>query len=76
SSKRMMALPARIGEPKGVGGLIDDILNPAYSAPIGLILWGSKNIEAPGVGSIAKRIKLPTKGIIGKFVQTIRDLLP
>ena len=76
SSKRMMALPARIGEPKGVGGLIDDILNPAYSAPIGLILWGSKNIEASGVGSIGKRIKLPTKGIIGKFVQTIRDLLP
>src|SRR3989344_4029661 len=76
SAKRMMSLPARIGEPKGVGGLIDDIMNPAYSTSIGLVLWGSKNIESGGISSLTKKLRFPTKGVFKKFIETVRNLLP
>lgn len=76
SAKRMTALSARIGNPKGVGGLVDDIIKPSYSTLIGLILYGAKTDETEPLTSFAKRIKLPTKGIAGKFINAIRDLLP
>jgi len=76
SAKRMMSLPARIGLPKGVGGLIDDIMQPAYATPIGLILYGIKSVPQENSTSFSKRMKLPTKGIIGKITKAIRDLLP
>lgn len=76
SARRMMALPVRIGEPKGVGGLVDDILNPMFSTPIGLLLYGSKKQPEEHYQSITKKIKLPSKGFAGKIIETIKDLLP
>lgn len=76
SAKRMLALPVRIGEPGGVGGLIDDIINPAFSTAIGLIFYGaSRNIGAGKEGA-AQKFKLPKGGILGKLVESIKDLLP
>ena len=31
SAKRMLSLPVRIGKPKGISGLIDDVINPAFA---------------------------------------------
>ena len=76
AAKRMTALPARLGKPKGVGGLIDDIIKPAYATPVGLILYGATSEPAQALTSFTKRLKLPTKGLFGKAVNTIRDLLP
>ena len=76
SAKRMLALPARTGRPKGVSGLIDDIMTPAYATPIGLILYGVKQSEIEPSGSIGNRIKLPSAGVATKLFQAIRDLLP
>src|SRR3990167_7504969 len=77
SAKRMLSLPVRIGKPKGVGGLIDDIIDPAFATSVGLILYGAKKgggeISSSGFG---KKIKIPGKGTIGKLIETIRDLLP
>ena len=42
SAKRMLSVPVRIGIPTGVYGLVDDILDPTYSVPLGLLLYGSK----------------------------------
>lgn len=76
SVKRMMSLPVRIGTPKGIGGLIDDIMRPAYAAPIGLLLYAIKN-ETPRSGhSSSKKIKLPSGFGFSKIVQSIKDLLP
>lgn len=74
SVKRMMSLPVRIGVPKGVGGLIDDILNPSYAASIGLLLYALKN-ETPK-NMMAKKSKLPASFGFSKIVQSIKDLLP
>jgi len=75
SAKRMLSLPARIGFPGGVAGLVDDIINPAFATPVGLILYGAKN-EPEETFSFAKKFKFQPKGLAGKFISTIKDLLP
>lgn len=79
SAKRMLSLPVRIGIPKGVGGLIDDIMSPAFATTIGLLIYGAKNTRnTENLTSFAKKIKLPMKvsGVFGKIVSMVRDLLP
>jgi cell division protein FtsA len=76
SAKRMLSLPVRIGKPKGVGGLIDDVINPAFSVPVGLIIYGATHEPTEKGGSFARKFKLPSGGIAGKFIETIKNLLP
>lgn len=79
SAKRMLSLPVRVGIPKGVGGLIDDIMSPAFATTVGLLIYGAKNTpNSENLTSFAKKIKLPMKvgGVFGKIISSIRDLLP
>lgn len=79
SAKRMLSLPVRQGIPRGVGGLIDDVVNPAFSTCVGLLIYGSRNIPEPeSLTRFTKKIKLPVAatGIFGKVVSSIKDLLP
>jgi len=39
-------LPARLGQPMGISGLIDVVNNPMYATGVGLVLYGAKN-QAP-----------------------------
>lgn len=79
SAKRILLLPVRVGKPKGVSGLIDDIISPSFSVPVGLILFGSnqiaKGVSQRGFG-IPRKITLSSKGIVSRIVESIRDLLP
>lgn len=77
SAKRMMSLPVRIGVPGGVGGLIDDVINPAFSTTVGLLLYGAKQLPEENLTSFGKKIKLPkVAGMFGKIITSIKDLLP
>jgi len=76
SAKRMLSLPVRIGKPKGVTGLVDDIIKPSYAIPVGLLLYGAKQEPEKNLTSFTKKIKLPSKGVFGKVFDTVRDLLP
>ncbi|HJY98907.1 MAG TPA: cell division protein FtsA [Patescibacteria group bacterium] len=78
SAKRMLSLPVRLGIPKGIGGLIDDVINPAYSTPVGLLVYGARQIAPENLTSFGKKIKLSGKslGIFGKIVSSVKDLLP
>ncbi len=77
SAKRMMSLPVRIGIPKEISGLVDDIMTPAFATTIGLLRYGAKqNVPQENLTSFAKKMKLPSTGFLGKFVDAIRDLLP
>ena len=76
SAKRMMSLSARIGKPRGVGGLIDDVINPAFATPVGLILYGTRQVPDENLTSFAKKLKLPSGGFAGKLVDIVKDLLP
>lgn len=76
SAKRTLSLPVRIGSPSGLSGLIDDVENPAFATPAGLVIYGSKHEPQESLTSFGKRIKLPTSGIAGKFIDMVKDLLP
>ncbi len=41
-AEQVLDLPARVGEPSGVGGLVDMVHDPRFATPIGLVLYGSK----------------------------------
>jgi len=66
----------KVSKPKGVSGLIDDVINPTFAVPVGLVLYGANWEPRGNVKSITSRIKLPSRGIVGKVVETIKDLLP
>jgi len=76
SGKRILALPVRIGVPSQVTGLVDEILNPSFSVPIGILLNASKQETKDHLTSISKRIKLPTIGITSKISNLVKNLLP
>lgn len=78
SARRMLSLPIRIGVPKGIGGLIDDIVDPTFAVPVGLILFGAKEGEIPigSLNSISRKFKLPSIGFASKLIETIKNLLP
>jgi cell division protein FtsA len=76
SAKRMLSLPVRIGKPKGVGGLIDDVITPVFATPVGLILYGAEEEPAGEITSFTSKLKFPSKGMAGKLIQSIKDLLP
>lgn len=76
SAKRVLALPARIGIPSGVSGLVDDILTPAYACPIGLVLYAVEQGVNEPLTKFSKKIKLPSMGKLGKVIESIRNLLP
>jgi cell division ATPase FtsA len=73
----MLALPVRIGIPSGVSGLIDDVMDPAFSVPLGLLLYGVKQevMEPSGI-KFPMKINLPGKGFLHKIIESVKDLLP
>ncbi len=56
-------LPARLGKPTGIGGLVDVVSSPAYATSIGLIKFGQteeasgNRLPEAGVRKLYKRIK-------------------
>jgi cell division protein FtsA len=39
-------LPARLGKPRGISGLVDVVNNPMYATGVGLVLYGARNQPA------------------------------
>lgn len=77
SAKRTLSLPVRSGVPRGIGGLIDDVINPAFATSTGVILYGAnKEPMAQEANSFTKRLKIPSKGLANKIIGKIKDLLP
>lgn len=76
SARRMLSLPVRIGRPRGITGLIDDIVNPSFAVPVGLVLYASKEEPKENLNSFTRRFKLPSVGIAGKVIDAIKNLLP
>lgn len=81
AAKRTLSMPTRIGIPKGLSGLVEEIQTPEYAVPSGLILYSSRRlpvsksrISFPGIGSVIDRF--PGKGIASKITEFIKSLLP
>jgi cell division protein FtsA len=74
-AKNVLKMPVRIGYPKGVTGLIDEIQGPAFAATVGAVLYGATLAKS---GSNLPFDK--TKGKItlrfSKLLEKIRSFLP
>lgn len=77
SAKRMLSVPVRLGSPSGVSGLIDDVIQPAFSVSVGLLLYGAKQemLDSGGI-KFPMKINLPGKGLLHKIIESVKDLLP
>jgi cell division protein FtsA len=82
SCQATLGLPVRIGEPKRMGGIVDDLLAPEFASSLGLVLYGIK--ESRAEKSLPYRMfdlskltdKLPIKGAVEKFKNILKPLLP
>jgi cell division protein FtsA len=81
-AKRILGLPARIGTPKGLKGLIDELNGPSFATASGLILYAQKEGEATLVtGSNRRRFsammpKVNLRTYYDKILGLIKSLLP
>ena len=41
-ARNVLQLPARVGYPRGIHGLVETVYNPAYATSVGLLLWAMK----------------------------------
>lgn len=82
AAKRILSMPTRIGIPKGLSGLIEEIQAPAYAVPSGLVLYAARKLPATRAGGfgltrlsgVVKR--LPGKGLAVKITEFIKSFLP
>ncbi len=81
AARRNLAMPVRVGIPQHVTGLIDEIMSPAYTAAVGLLLWGEKSGKAEhspslfsGIGKMKGNFQV--KGLAGKVVDLVKSFLP
>jgi cell division protein FtsA len=86
-AKRVLDLPARVGEPVELRGLVSDIQTPGYATSIGLLLYGRQHIPTEKSGgfsfkSLFPRLKGNAKtggksSFLGEKISSIiRSLLP
>ncbi|MBI2007195.1 MAG: cell division protein FtsA [Candidatus Blackburnbacteria bacterium] len=82
SVKRMLSLPARIGKPVGVSGLIDEIEDPSFAGAVGLVLYGAR-LETGGrekrfvsFNFLSKFDQIQVKGLIGHITDVVKKILP
>jgi cell division protein FtsA len=82
SCKRTLSLPVRVGIPKGLAGLIEEINAPDFATAYGLILYGFKNsqrgIESNfSFGKVGQIFgKIPIGGVAKKTIDFIKSFLP
>lgn len=80
TAKRTLNLPARIGRPKHIPGVIDDLHRPSYATSMGLILMGLKQVELSKQGSgfdMGSLFKGASAGkLVEKAISFAKSLLP
>lgn len=75
AARNVLKMPVRIGFPKGISGLIDDVQGPDSSACVGAVIYASKVMKTrsllnsgPSSGKIL--------GVLRSLVSKIRSFLP
>ena len=80
AAKRTLNLPARVGRPRHIQGVIDDLHRPTYATSMGLILMGLKQVELTkqgsgfAMGSLFKNAN--ASKILDKIIGFAKSLLP
>jgi cell division protein FtsA len=71
--REVLDMPVRIASPSGIGGLVDNLLTPAYSASVGLLMWGAAAIVG---GEPARYESAPGGGGFGRLRDALRNIFP
>lgn len=81
AAKKMLSLPARVGTPKGVTGLVDEVGQPPFAALVGLVLYGvrqeqlaERKFSFESIERLASRLQV--KGMAGKVADLVKSFLP
>jgi cell division protein FtsA len=74
-AKQILRTPVRVGYPKGVTGLIDEIENPAFAATVGQLIYGSKLIRSGSILSFDVG-KGKISNILSSLLEKIKSFLP
>lgn len=70
-AKESLGLPVVIGKPEGLSGIVDRVSDPAYAAPVGLML---ENMSYTHTGGDKTNLKIGQT--VERIKQTLRNLLP
>jgi len=71
--REVLQMPVRVAVPTGVGGLTDNLLTPAYSNAIGLLLWGARTVR----GYEPLRYEsAPAPNVVSRMREWLRGLFP
>ncbi|OGY09291.1 MAG: cell division protein FtsA [Candidatus Blackburnbacteria bacterium RIFCSPHIGHO2_01_FULL_43_15b] len=82
SARRMLSLPTRLGIPRGVSGLIDDVNTPVFASSVGLLIYAAQSHpdskESWSPSRLISRFRggLPVKGLIGRASELFKKILP
>jgi cell division protein FtsA len=71
--REVLQMPVRIASPAGVGGLVDNLMNPASSTAIGLLRWGAAVTLADGP---TRYESAPARGGLGRIRDAFRSIFP
>ena len=58
-------LPARLGKPQGIKGLVDVVNNPMYATGVGLVLYGARN-------QAKKKFRIRDTNIFNRLIQRMK----
>lgn len=74
-AEQVLQMPARIGLPQGIVGLVDAISNPAYATSVGLLQWAIRDaIPVPRTSIPKPNVRLG--GVWKRFGDIARVVLP
>ena len=77
-TKQSLELAARIGKPKGFGGVAEQLESPAFATAVGLMFSDMENVENPSLHKSsdkthrAKQGVSQVKGFVSKFLDRFR----
>lgn len=80
SAKRVVGLPARIGTPQNVTGLIDEVMYPQFAAVVGLLLYAKdldmsdRQVKGKDFDKIFRNMSM--KGSVKKFRDLFKSFIP
>lgn len=75
-AKEVFGVPARVGYPRGLEGLIDDISSPAYAATQGLIVYGLTDEGFSMARAKPMSGKKDSGNITNKVTKFLKNFLP
>ncbi len=77
-TKEILRLPAQIGYPQPLGGILDKVDDPEFATALGLVLWAQENSDGEGFRGQGMLSTLPGsfKGAAGKMKHWFDKFLP